>query len=296
MSFAFDVKNELAMSENITCCAHAEAYGLLLFGRSFSSISMGLLTENEIVALRYAQGISSLIGVMPEIFKSAASKYKVFVKNQSDRQKILTSFGYIGNEVSIRLNRANLYNECCYKAFLRGAFLSSGTITDPEKEYHLEFSVAYKNLCADLIKLFDEFSLNPKKTVRNNSYVVYFKDSESIEDVLTYMGAVNNALELMGVKLYKNIINNTNRRVNFDNANINRSIQAAVIQIKAIKKIQKRKGLDSLPDKLKEIALLRLENPEMSQKDLLMALKEPSSLSAVNRRLRQITDIAKELD
>ena len=153
-------------------------------------------------------------------------------------------------------------------ALLRGAFLACGTLTDPEKDYHLEFVVPYRYISRDLAKLLHEWNLAPKQLERKGSHVVYCKDSERIEEILTLMGAQNAALELMGIKMYKDMRNNINRKINFETANISRTANAAAEQVYAIETILEHAGLESLPEELKEIALLRLENPEMSLREL----------------------------
>ncbi|MGI6772795.1 MAG: DNA-binding protein WhiA [Clostridiales bacterium] len=292
MSFSSDVKLEIIEAENEPCCQKAEAYGLLLFSRSFSASSVEFLTEQEVLVNKYNDYVIMATGRPADIRLTPAGNHKLVVRQKEQRIKLLSYFGHDANEISLRINLANLTNECCNRAFLRGAFLSCGTVTDPEKEYHLEFSIAYKNLTKDFVRLCEEMEFSPKTTIRQNNHIVYFKDSGNIEDVLTSMGAVNASLSLMGVKMYKNIINNTNRRVNFDNANIKRSTDSAMVYIDAIRAIEKSKGLDCLPEELKELAILRLENPDMSQKELARSLSTPISLTAVNRRLKKIVEIA----
>ncbi|HOA34077.1 MAG TPA: DNA-binding protein WhiA [Clostridiales bacterium] len=292
MSFSSDVKLELIEQKNEPCCQKAEAYGLLLFSRSFSANSIEFLSEQESLVQKYNDYVVMATGKPAEIKKTPAGNHKLIVRNKEQRLKLLSYFGHDANEVSLRINLANLSDECCSRAFIRGAFLSCGTITDPEKEYHLEFTIPYKNLTKDFVRLCEELGFSPKTTIRQNNHIVYFKDSTNIEDLLTAMGATNASLSLMGIKMYKSVINNTNRRVNFDKANIKRSTDSAMIYIDAIRTIEKAKGLNSLPSDLKELAMLRLENPDMSQKELAASLSVPISLSAVNRRLKKLVEIA----
>lgn len=300
MSFAENVKDELiklcvqdgAMK---LCCKHAQAYGLFLFCRDFSSSSVSINTENQSVARFYADTVKELTGKSAKVSESAAGKYKVTVKTADDRKKLLSAFSHTGTEITRRLNRANLDDDCCVPALLRGAFLACGTMTDPSKDYHLEFVVSHKVLCNDIIKLLNEAEMYPKYVGRKGSHVVYFKDSESVEDLLTFMGATESSLEIMGTKMFKDMRNRVNRRMNFENANSSRAFDAAYRQLMAIRYIEDKKGLAYLPDDLRELARLRLENEDYTLKDLAENLHDPISKSGVNHRLARILQIYEEL-
>ncbi|MCH5190924.1 MAG: DNA-binding protein WhiA [Oscillospiraceae bacterium] len=299
MSFSAEVKNEiLSVETENECCRHAFAYGMMLFSRAFSSLDISLLTEHGGIAEKYCEMVKNICGVTPKLLKSDAGKYKAEVKTQEDRNKVLETFGYDKKTGALRLNWSNITDECCKNAFLRGAFLSCGTVNDPKKGYHLEFVVPYMNLSRDLthfIKDYDELGIEPKTVRRNSNYVIYFKDSESIEDILTVMGAVNSCLELMGVKMYKDMRNNVNRKLNFESANFDKTIDAAARQIDAIEHIKNTVGLFYLSDELREIAVLRTENPDMSLRELGSNLSTPISRSGVNHRLQKICDIAQSI-
>ena len=299
MSFSADVKNELLSFEiENKCCLHAFAYGLMLFSRAFSYYDISLMTEHSGVAEKYCELMKKICKVTPKLTKSDAGKFKIEVQTQAERTKILKTFGYENKGGTLRLNWSNISDECCKTAFLKGAFLTCGTVNDPNKNYHFEFVVPYLNLSKDL-KLFiddyDELNVQPKTIVRNSTYVIYFKDSESIEELLTAMGAVNSALELMGVKMYKDVRNNVNRKLNFENANLDKTIDAAGRQVDAIRFIKNKVGLNYLSDELKELAELRLENPEISLRELGDLLTKPISRSGLNHRLKRICDIADSL-
>ncbi len=299
MSFSADVKNELLSYEvENDCCLHAFAYGMMLFSRAFSYYDISLMTEHCGVAEKYCELMKTVCKVTPKVTKSDAGKYKIEVLNQSERTKILKTFGYENKGGTLRLNWSNISDECCKTAFLKGAFLTCGTVNDPNKNYHFEFVVPYLNLSKDLklfINDYDDFNVQPKAITRNSTYVIYFKDSESIEELLTAMGAVNSALELMGVKMYKDVRNNVNRKLNFESANLDKTIDAAGRQVDAIIFIKNKVGLDYLSDELKELAELRLENPEISLRELGGLLTKPISRSGLNHRLKRICDIADSL-
>ncbi len=298
MSFSADVKNELLSVETQNeCCLHAFCYGFLLCSRSFSYRDISILTEHKETAQVYADTIYRVCSVAPSVVKSGAGKYRLEIKNSDDRVKVMSSFGYDSKSRTMRINYANIADDCCKSAFLRGVFLSCGTVNDPSKRYHLEFVLPFKNLIKDLayfISGFEEFQMDyePKIIQRNSNYVMYFKGSEAIEDILTVMGAVNSSLEVMGAKMYKDMRNNVNRKLNFENANLDKTVGAASRQIDAIGKIKKTIGISRLPDELKEIARLRYDNPDMSLRELSESLTEPLSRSGVNHRLKKICDIA----
>ena len=186
---------------------------------------------------------------------------------------------------------------------VRGVFLACGSVTAPEKEYHLEFSISSKNLAVDFMKLFDAyndldaeqtFTLQPRLSARGGVYVVYFKDSTSIEDFLTLTGAQNAALRVMNAKVFKNIKNNVNRRTNFEMANLDRSVNAAAQQVDAIRRILRHNALSLLPEDTAQLALLRMQEQEMSLRELGEAMKPPMSRTAVNYRLKKILEFAKQ--
>lgn len=294
MSFSYDVKQELAQVPILSdCCLHAQAYGMLLFGRMFSASEISLVTENESTAKKYSDIIYELFGITPKLVRGA--KYTVSVSSAGDRKRILEAFGHSESDISLRINRANLADDCCFASFLRGVFLSCGTVSTPEKNYHIEFSVSYKKLCNDLLQLLDELGFSPKYVKRKSSHIIYFKVSEKIEDFLTLLGAVNSSLELMGVKMHKDMVNHVNRRVNFENANLSRTVDAAIVQVEAIEKIDRTVGLDTLPAPLCEMAKLRRENPEVSLSELAQMTSPPLTRSGVNHRLKRLVEIADDI-
>lgn len=293
MSFTCELKKELSSLEaENPCCEQAFAYGFLLFGKSFNARSVSCSTDYAEVMDCFEKRVSEIVGDSYEISKSDSGKYTLRVTTAEARMKILNRFGHEKNEISLRVNYGNFENDCCYAAFLRGAFLSCGSLADPYKNYHFEFVVPYLKLSKDLLKILTDLNLNAKYILRNYSHVIYIKESESIEDIITMMGAVNSSLQLMGIKLEKDVRNNINRQMNFESANMNRSIEAGIAQVEAIELIESRKGLDSLPDNLRELAIIRKENPDMSLKQLGECLSEPLSRSGVNHRLKKIMEIA----
>lgn len=294
MSFCNDVKTELSEIEITSpCCEFAFDYGLVLFGRAFSKSAVSLQTENEQVAELYRNAIKNVSGILPTKAYSKAGKINISVTDREHTLSILSAFGYTGGEISLDLNLSNIENECCKAAFLRGAFLACGNITDPSKDYHFEFAFQHRKVSNELVNFISQFDIYPKQVMRKGNCVVYLKGSENIEDLLTLMGAGTSSLEFMGVKMYKDMRNNINRKTNFETANISRTVEASYVQIDAINTIKRERGLESLTNELQELAVLRLDNPEMSLRELGESLG--ISRSGVNHRLNKLISIADEL-
>ena len=296
MTFSSSVKKELNNIQVLSaCCAHAQAYGLVLYSH-FSTFDISITTENEDVAADYVKSLKTVCGVIPVNISQNEQKKTVWsVEDSADRKKVYDIFSHSEKEIALRVNRANIQEECCPSAFLRGVFMACGTVTDPNKNYHLEFVISHKRLATDLTSFLIENGFNPKYVQRKGYHVIYFKESESIEDLLTFMGATESSLELMGVKMEKDVKNRVNRKINFEMSNLNKTIDAGNRQAQAIRYIESVKGLDYLSDSLKEIAELRLENPEISLTELGSMLSVPLSRSGVNHRLARIIEIADEL-
>lgn len=297
MSFSGDVKKELcSLAETAEdCCKRAECYGALIMGKSFTSREIKFSTEYEFAATHIRDLLNELLGYeICEVTKTN-SKYRIEITDREKIKKVFDFFGHETNQFNLRINRANIDNECCFGAFLRGAFLSCGTVTDPQKNYHLEFIVSFMKLNEDLLKLINDTEIQVKSVVRKGSYVIYIKDSENIEDMLTFIGAQLSSLEIMSIKVEKDVRNKVNRKVNFECANIERSVQAGLKQVEAIQLIKSRQGLDTLAPEYKELALLRLENPDMSLKQLGEELSVKLSRSGVKHRLDKLIEIADKL-
>lgn len=299
MSFSSEAKKEIAavLPEKL-CCRAAQLYGMLEFGHAFDREEISLQSEQEAVVDVYDYLLPRLCGVPAprrDTLRRRTALQQSSIPDAGDRQKVLERFGHSGNEISLRLNRANVDCDQCARALLRGAFLACGAVTDPEHDYHLEFSVPHYNLSRDLLALLREVDFPAKAVTRSGSYIVYIKESERIEDCLTYLGAQKAALEMMGVKMVKSIRNDTNRRINCESANIDKTVQAAALQLEAVRKIEETVGLSALPPELQVLARMRLENPDMSLRDLGAALEPPISRSGVNHRLQRILAFADKL-
>lgn len=302
MSFSTDIKEELCeLQPASACCKKAEALGMLIFGRSFSLTEMSFMTELNCVAMRYCNLIYELTGVTPVISYSKAGNHKVRIDTKEDRKKILEFFGYTGKEISLSINFANFENTdedetCCYSAFVRGAFLICGNITNPEKEYHLEFNISRVKLASEFLTVLKEINLNMKTHTRNSTQLIYCKESETIEDCLGKIGATKSFFFLMETKAMKQVKNKINRRTNFEAANLSRTIEAGMVQIELIEHILSKIKLTDMTEDLAELCTLRLENPEASTDELGKMMSAPLSRSAVSRRLKKLKDIKEEID
>ncbi len=303
MSFATETKKELCMNTSTDVeVLRSEFYAMLLLCRDFTSEKIVFKTENKYTANRFVSLCSMLFSPIIErtqpLTKSAKA-YTVSLIDSADCKRIFDFYGHDDREITLRVNRANISDYECERAFVRGVFLSCGSVTDPDKGYHLELCLSHKSLCADVCKLISEIedlTVNMKMLNRNGSYIAYVKDSEQITDLLTLMGAQNSAMSVMGAKALKQIRNTVNRRANSEIANLEKVASASAIQIKAIKKLEKSGKLLTLSEELKEVAKLRLEYPELSLRDMGEMLTPPISRSGVNHRLSKLIELSKEDD
>lgn len=296
MSYASEVKAELLQVEQQSCCEAAEARGLLLFGRECGPAVISILTENGEIAAAYAKAAHLFTGCTPEIHKSDSGNYKVVIDNRDETDAILGEL-FPGGVIERRQKTfGTIEKDCCEAAFVRGAFLACGTVTNPDKEYHLEFSCPSQGLAVQLQTMIRDLTVEMRLTRRGGTPILYVKKSGDIEELLMRMGAQETSMMLMGSKIYKDVRNTVNRRVNFENANIARSIEAAGKQYDAIRTIETHRGLSSLPPGLRSIAELRLANPDISTGELQRLLPESISLSGVNHRLKRLMKLAEEIE
>lgn len=295
MSFAYDVKKELCRVQPETpCCLFSECYGFLLGCRSFSKSEIVLQSEHEEVARRFCWLLKEVCGitVRPSVPARTGGFYTVRLRESFNCLTVLGAFGYTGDEPFLRINRGNFDNDCCIGGFLRGMFCACGSVTDPNRDYHFEYSVGKYHVAQDLAVLMGEYLSRPKITTRKSGYVVYYKESEKIEDALTFMQAVTSSMALMEVKIVKDLRNKINRATNCETANLTKSLEAGRRHLEAIATIEGLASLEILPPELKEVAVLRRDNPEASLSELGGMLESPLSRSGVNHRLSKIVEIA----
>ena len=211
-------------------------------------------------------------------------------------ERIISQFGYEAKQtLALHINFGVLEEDCCRTSFLRGAFLSGGSVTDPEKRYHLELAGNHRQASRELCALLTEMGFLPRMVTRGAATVIYFKQSEHIEDLLTKLGAPVAAMDIMTTKVDKAIRNGANRAMNCDIANVNKILEAATEQQSAIEALAKSGQLDRLPEKLQQTARLRLEHPELSLAQLAELCDPPVSKSCMNHRMRKLNEEAKKL-
>lgn len=300
MSFSSDVKAELCRTRlTRACCARAEACGVLLYCNQFSAQGIKIVTESADFSARLPQlfrrAFQLSLPVKPEGDSSGGKQ----VFSLDDPEKLARVWavcgGDLGGGIAHHINYAFLEDEHCRLAFLRGAFLSGGSVTDPQKSYHLELVTSHYFVNRELTALLLDMGYLPKDTTRKSNYVTYFKQSEYIEDLLTSIGAPISAMTIMSAKVEKNLRNGINRRVNCDAANADKTVDAAQQQLAAIRLLLTNGKLESLGDKLQEAAHLRQENPELSLSDLASLCQPPVTKSCLNHRLRKLIALSRDI-
>ena len=289
-TFAQKVKTELCEPRvERKCCAVAEAYGVLLYAHSFSPRSVRIRTASDEFAQRLPHLFRRAFGVdfdEPEGQRGVKHLFAI-----EDPDKLKTIFDAFGNDMSspsLHINFGVIEEPCCKASFVRGAFLAGGSVTDPAKRYHLELATTHYSVSREAYSVLLEMGFSPKEAQRKGEHLLYFKKSEHIEDLLTTIGAPVCAMDVMSAKIEKDMKNSINRKVNCDSANADKVVEAAARQLEAIRRIDKLYGLDSLPDKLQEAALLRYAHPEASLADLAMLSYPPVSKSCLSHRLKKL--------
>lgn len=313
MSFSSKTKNELSRipTEN-NCCMLAELAALIRMSGSIQlsglgRVSLKFTTENAAIARRIFTLIKSLYNINVEVMvrKNKQLKknnnYLIIVSHSKDAEKILVDTKVIKKDnklhyiINYGIPDSIVHNRCCKRSYIRGAFLGGGSISNPEKTYHLEFVTHNEQHSKDLSDVINTFGLNSKIVLRKENYVVYLKEGEQIVDLLNIMGAHSALLKLEDIRIIKEVRNNVNRIVNCETANLEKTINASIRQITNIEYIDKAMGIEHLPENLVDIARLRLSHRDASLKELGMMLNPPIGKSGVNHRLRKLEEIAEQL-
>ena len=295
MSFAGDVKNELCRGAlNRKCCAQAECYGILLYCNAFSPAEVRIITESDALAQRLPLLFKKAFKLTFDRLPDGEGKHIFAITDPHKLGVIQQTFGGDPGALALHINFGVLEENCCRAAFLRGAFLAGGSVTDPQKGYHLELSTSHLSVSREMLALMRDMNLEPKDAKRKGNAVIYFKQSDRIEDFLTTIGAPLSAMEVMNAKLEKNLRGSVNRRVNCDAANMDKVVEAAMAQVEAIRKLEESGRLAALPDKLKETASLRLSHPEDTLAQLAKLCDPPITKSALNHRLHKLVDLSRE--
>ncbi len=297
MSFASEVKEELCeLHRERRCCQAAECYGILLFCNTFSKDEIRIITENRNFAELLPRLFWKTFGVEFDQFPSLQQPGKLnFIIDDPDKIDFIFSvYGLEPDSLSLHVNFGVLEDECCRQSFIRGAFLAGGSVTDPDKRYHLELVTSHFKVSGETEKLLMEMGFSPKETSRAGSSILYFKQSEMIVDFLTAMGATLNALKIIEAKMEKELRNEVNRRCNCDTANLGKAVNAAQQQLIAIRSLREQGRLDGLPEKLRQAAQLREENPEATLSELAGMTDPPISKPAMSHRMKKLMELSEE--
>ncbi len=311
MSFSGEVKEELAeYTVEARHCLIAELSAMLSMGSRVKKEGGGYIivfnTENIALARKIEKYIHDGFSYSPQICVRCGGHgahshiYTVRVDEPSAAEQILMATKLMTRDEApsedlLPKNFMAVKNDCCRRAFIRGAFLTSGSMSDPEKFYHFELVCQTERKAEFIQSILTGFSFDARIVQRKKYYVVYIKEGEQIVDLLNIMMAHRALLNLENVRILKEVRNSVNRQVNCETANLNRTVSAAVKQLDDINYIRDTVGLDSLSESLMEIAVLRAENTEVSLKELGQMLTPPVGKSGVNHRLRKISEIADEL-
>ena len=299
MSFAGNVKAEICRVTSFKkCCALAQCFGVLLFCNSFSREGIRIITESREFGQVLPKLFHKAFGVEFDSYPSMASPGKLhfLVEDPLKIRRIFDAFGYDWDTLALHVNLAVVEEECCKAAFVRGAFLSGGSVTDPEKGYHLEIGTSHQAVLRQTDALMEEvLGFYPKIAARGGSQVLYLKQSDQIFDCLTYLGAPVCAMEILEAKLEKELNNKVNRRCNCDDANLSKVVEAAQEQLAAIRILRERGILEKLPPKLRAAALAREAEPEASLSELAARMDPPITKPAMNNRMKKLVQFAKEV-
>ncbi len=298
MNFSLQVKAEIAdNSIERPCCLTATCYGIVCFSRTFTKELIELYVDNAFIA-QWAKTMFARAGIESQIFVRGKKQqqYVFTVNNVYEIEKLLAMISHSGDAASLRLRDENFVCENCFSAFTAAAFLSAGTMADPEKDYGLEFISHRHNMMADFKERLKEAGFAPRLTQRKGTNVLYFRASEQIEDLLTFMGAAQSTMELMNLKIFKELRNTTNRLTNCETANISKTVVASRKTIVAIETLEKHGALSALPKALQQAAVLRVQHPDYSLAELVDVAPSPTSRTRLSQRFKELRQKADELE
>ncbi len=312
MSFSAKVKSEVCRIGELTrneakaeLSAVMKVSGTLSLGGN-KQLSFRVTTENPSIARRVFKLLKQYFNIHTKLLVKKSNSFKknniymVVITEEMGVRSLLKEMGVLSSDEGIisldyGIPKEIMDDEECKKAYIRGTFLGGGSISNPEKTYHLEFVTHNSDYAEDFSRLINTYGLSSKVIQRKGSYIVYLKEGEQIVDLLNIIGAHSSLLELENVRIMKEMRNNVNRLVNCETANLSKTVNAAIRQVESIRLIQKEIGLQRLPKNLRDIAELRLTYPDESLKELGEFLNPPVGKSGVNHRLRKIEKIAEEL-
>ncbi len=307
MSFAAQTKKELTMVSESVCCRRAELEAVLDLNaelvESDGWSSLVVETENVATARRIYTQVKNQFDIHPEVVvrkKMRLKKNNVYAircsLNQAQQMAKELGFELPVRRGPIKPMISRKRKSCCKRAYLRGAFLASGSVNSPgSQSYHLEINVSSGSVANEVQALMNEFGLHAKQIARKKGFVVYLKEGEKIVEFLSLIGAHQALLKFEDTRILKGMRNQVNRLVNCETANMNKTIAAAVRQVDVIRYIENRVGLEKLPSHLREVAELRLKHPEVNLQELSARLSHTVTKSGLNHRFRKLEQIADRL-
>lgn len=299
LSFSAAAKEEVCRSfPHSHCCALAQCFGILLFCNSFTADCIKIITESREFACILPKLFKKAFDLRFDSYPSLAAPGKlVFQMTEPEKiAEIMDCFGFSPQStLSLHINLPVVEDDCCKTAFLRGAFLAGGSVTDPGKGYHLEFTTTHHSVARECNVLMQEvLGFYLKTAARSGGQVLYLKQSDQIADFLTYLGAPVASMGILETRLEKELNNKVNRRCNCDDANISKVVEAAQEQLSAIRILKESGVLDTLPGKLKQAAQARENNPSASLSELAAMMDPPITKPAMNNRMKKLVQTAKE--
>ena len=300
VSFSANAKTEVCKAfPQKNCCALAECFGVLLFCNSFGADGIRIITESrefaEILPKLFRKAFSLNFDILPE--QDATGKLVFQITRRESVEKIMAAYGFDSKDtLALHVNLPVVEEECCKSAFLRGAFLAGGSVTDPEKGYHMELATTHASVSRETYTLMQEtIGFAPKSARRGGGHILYLKQSDMISDFLTFLGAPVAAMGIMEARLEKELNNKVNRRCNCDEANTSKVVEAAQEQLAVIRILKEQGKLAHLPQKLQQAAKAREENPSASLTELAAMMEPPITKPAMNHRLKKLVEAAKEV-
>ena len=299
LSFSAAAKEEICRSfPSHHCCALAQCFGILLFCNSFGAEGIKIITESREFAYILPKLFKKAFDVEFDSFPSLAAPGKlVFQIWETEKvEQIMAAFGFSPRDtLSLHINLPIVENECCKNAFLRGAFLAGGSVTDPGKGYHMELTTTHFSVSRECnVLMQDVIGFYPKTAARNGAQVLYLKQSDQIADFLTFLGAPVASMGILEARLEKELNNKVNRRCNCDDANTSKVVEAAQEQLAAIRVLSELGLLETLPAKLKQAAQARQNNPAASLSELAAMMDPAITKPAMNSRMKKLVQLAKE--
>ena len=299
ISFSGSAKAEICRTvPQKNCCALSECFGILLFCNSFRADCIRIITESRELAQNLPKLFKKAFRISFDSvpYEDAPGKLNFQITDPAKISVIMDTYGFDAKGTfCLHLNLPVVEDSCCKTAFLRGAFLAGGSVTDPAKGYHLELTTTHQSVARETFSLMEEtLGFQPKIATRGGSQILYFKQSDLISDVLTFLGAPVAAMGIMEARLEKELNNKVNRRCNCDDANTSKVVEAAQEQLAAIRVLKDKGLLEQLPKKILQAAMAREENPAYSLSELAALMEPPITKPAMNHRLQKLVVMAKE--